>query len=84
MHTIGVGFILVVIWLGTPLYWGWIHSSLWVPAIWTFIIVAVAIVAGWRTADRGLITSWLKGVCFGATGVFPAYFLAGLLSGLVN
>jgi len=54
MHPISVGIILVVIWLGTPLYWGWMHFSLWVPAIWTVIVVAVAIVAGWRTADRGL------------------------------
>jgi len=84
MHPIGIGIILVVVWIGTPLYWGWMHFSLWLPVIWTIIVVALAIVAGWRTASRGLIISFLAGLCFGAMGVFPIYFLARLLSGLVN
>jgi hypothetical protein len=41
-------------------------------------------VTGWRTADRGLITSLLQGLRFGAAGIFPLYFLARVLSGLVN
>lgn len=84
MHPIGIVIIFVVIWLGTPLYWGWMHYSFSGPVIWTVIVVALAIVTGWRTAGRGLITSLLQGLCFAAAGIFPLYFLARLLSGLVN
>jgi hypothetical protein len=84
MRPLGVGFILAVIWFALPLYWGWMQYSLWGPAVWVVLVVAAAIVAGWRSADRSLIKTSLQALCFAAAGIFPLYFLARLLSGLVN
>jgi hypothetical protein len=84
MRPLGFGFILAVIWLAIPLYWGWMQFSLWGPAVWIVVVVAIAVVTGWRTADRGLIRTCLQALCFAVIGIFPLYFLARLLSGLVN
>jgi hypothetical protein len=84
MPQLGVGLILAAIWLALPLYWGWMQYSWWGPAVWIAVIVAAAIVAGWRTADRGLVSTLVQALGFAAAGIFPLYFLARLLSGLVN
>jgi hypothetical protein len=84
MLPVAFGTLLMVIWLGTPFYWGWIHLSLWGPVIWSVLVATVAVATKWRMAGRGLIASWIQGLCVSASGVFPIYFLGRFLSVLAN
>ena len=43
MIPVAFGTLLIVIWLGTPFYWGWVHLSLWGPVIWSVLVATVAV-----------------------------------------
>ena len=78
------GTLLMVIWLGTPFYMGWILLSLWGPVIWSVLVATVAVATKWRMSGRGLIASWIHGLFLSTSGVFPIYFLGRFLSMLSN
>ena len=84
MLPVTFGILLMVIWLGTPFYWGWIHLSLWGPIVWSVLVATVAVATKWRMAGRGLIASWIHGLYLSASGVVPIYFLGRFLSVLSN
>jgi hypothetical protein len=84
MLPVAFGTLLMMIWLGTPFYWGWIQLSLWGPVIWSVLVATVAVATKWRMAGRGLIASWIQGICVSASGVFAIYFLGRFLSMLTN
>ena len=84
MILVAFGSLLMVIWLGTPFYMGWILLSLWGPVIWSVLVATVAVATKWRMAGRGLIPLWVQGLCVSASGVFPIYFLGRFLSMLSN
>ena len=84
MIPVAFGTLLMVIWLGTPFYWGCMSLSLWGPVIWSVLVATVAVATKWRMAGRGLIASWIQALFLSASGVFPIYFLGRFLSMVAN
>ena len=74
----------MVVWLGIPFYWGWIHLSLWSPVIWSALLPTVGVAFNWRIAEHGLIATWILGLYLCASGAFPIYFLGRFLSVFTN
>jgi hypothetical protein len=81
MEKISGGFLLIllgVIWLGPPMYWGYINGNFLAILVWPLILAFTAVSTGWRYRKRSLLKSLLHGIVFAAIGVVPIYFF-GLL-----
>jgi hypothetical protein len=68
-------FLLGMIWLGPPMYWGYINGNILAILIWPLILVSTAVSTGWRYRKRSLLKSLLYGLVFAVIGVVPAYFV---------
>jgi hypothetical protein len=85
MEKISSGFLIIllgVIWVGPPIYWGYINSSFLATPVWSVMLAFTAVGTGWRHRKRDLFKSFLYGVVFAATGVVPAYLLGLAIAGL--
>jgi hypothetical protein len=85
MEKISSGFLIIllgVIWVGPPIYWGYINGSRLAIPIWSVMLAFTAVGAGWRHRKCDLFKSFLYGVVFAATGVISAYLLGLAITGL--
>ena len=78
MEKISAGFLIIllgVIWLGPPIYWGYINGNFLLILVWPVMLAFTLVGTGWRYRKRRLFKSFLYAVAFAVTGVVPVYFL---------
>jgi hypothetical protein len=78
MEKISGGFLLILvglIWLGPPIYWGYINGDYPAILVWSVALAILAVCTGWRNRKRSLIISFVYAAVFAAIGVVSAYSL---------